>query len=225
MDWIRRLLGRDAQSDARSHGAPAPPPVRRARDEPTTFIARPPQPAPQPAPPPEPVVERTEAVPIAAPVAEERTAAVPVAEATEERPVAAEPDGAAGAGAGDPDATLFLEVPPAGDDSDATLVLDVPSRVVARLVAIKGELEGEQFELRDGENRLGRSPESDVVLPSMWISRNHAVVLCSGGRLELTPLTDKITSVDGQPATEGVELTDGATIQLGGTVFRLEVEG
>jgi hypothetical protein len=195
--------------------------VRRARDEPTTFVASPP-----PAPAPE-RVERTEAVAAVVPDADvEATAAVAMPEATEamavpsSEPAASEP----AASGSDPDATLFLAVPQPDSDSDETLVLEVPVRVMGKLVVVKGELQGEEYELREGENKLGRGPDSDVVLASMWISRTHAVIRCMDGRIEVASLSDKITSVNGQPVSDPLELEAGDTLQLGGTVFRLETE-
>ena len=117
------------------------------------------------------------------------------------------------------------DAPTGQDDSDAPLHLEVPRRVVATLEAIHGELLGEKYELREGENQLGRSPAADVVLPSMWISRTHAMVKCEAGRIEITSLSDKITSVEGEPVADAVELTEGTSLQLGGTIFRLELEG
>jgi hypothetical protein len=223
LDWLRRRLGggSTAVSPAEVKRAPTPP-IRRNRDEPTTFIA-----PPQPAEPTE-VVEASGST---EPVESGADATVPVDPADEldvtttvpiEEPVseAAAPDPA------DLDTTLVLPTsePETAADPDATLYLEVPRPVVATLEAVRGELLGEKYELREGENLLGRSPESDVVLPSMWISRAHAKVVCEGDRIQVVALSDKITTVDDEPASEGAEATDGCEIQLGGTRFRLEVE-
>lgn len=95
-------------------------------------------------------------------------------------------------------------------------------RVVATLVAIDGELEGEVFALRDGENQLGRSPASDIVLASPWISRVHARVLCKNDSIRIFPVSEKRTEVNGRP-TDGADLEDGDTIVLGRTTLRLRV--
>ena len=130
--------------------------------------------------------------------------------------------------AGDSQATLMFEIPPEPQnppDQEATLFFEIPRVVIGKLIVIKGELEGEEYELREGENHIGRSPESDVVLPSMWLSRTHAVLTCEKGRIEIESITDKITSVDGEPVSGSVAVADGAKIQLGGTICRLELEG
>ena len=225
-DWLRRLVGAGPARGARPEPRPVAEgsPIRRERDELTTFIAL-------PKPPP---VEKTEVASPAEPasavsgepfeptpglesttVVDAASGDVPVSESepSETTPIVPPaPD--------DADATLLLQPQP-GVDPDATLYLEVPKRVVATLEAVKGELLGQTFELSEGENQLGRSPESDVVLASMWISREHAKIVFSEGRLQIFPLSDKISSVDGEPAQAGTELSDGCNLQLGGTVFRL----
>ncbi|MCG8588555.1 MAG: FHA domain-containing protein [Proteobacteria bacterium] len=96
------------------------------------------------------------------------------------------------------------------------------TKVVASLIAIEGELSGQSFSLYSGENQLGRSRDSNVLLPSRWISRIHARVLCEEDQMVIVPISDKLTLVNGE-RTEGTELADGDTVQLGRTVFRLRM--
>lgn len=237
MDWLRRLVGAGPARPKPERRASSVSHVRRDRDELTTFVAR---------PDPPPPVEKTEVV--APPedsgsfeptpglesttVVEAASGEVPVSvsEPSETTPIAPEPEpepapAPAPAPADDADATLLIEPPaPPADDPDATLYLEIPKRVVGTLEAVKGELQGQTFELSEGDNQLGRSPECDQVLASMWISRAHARIECQGDQLTIYPMSDKITSVDGEPARqEGTPLSDGCKIQLGGTVFTLTV--
>ena len=92
--------------------------------------------------------------------------------------------------------------------------------IVATLIGIAGDLEGEVFSLRDGENQLGRSAESDIILESEWVSRVHAKILCKNDGIRLLAVSDKRTEVNGEP-TDRMELKDGDTIQLGRTTLRL----
>ena len=204
--------------------------VRRDRDELTSFVSV--------APTPEPVADATVAIssdPPGTPDGESAAASVSNdapdsqshgPELPDTSPV--EPgDPETQPVRGDSEATLMLEIPPDtpdAPDQDATLFFEVPRAVVGKLIVIKGDLKGEEYELREGENQLGRSHESDVVLPSMWISRSHAVLRCEMGRAEIESTTDKITSVDGEPVSGSVAVADGAKIQLGGTVCRVEFE-
>ena len=98
---------------------------------------------------------------------------------------------------------------------------DEPEGVVAAvLVAVEGELTGAIFAICPGRNELGRAETSDVVLPSIKISRSHAVVICEDGVFAIAPRSDRNpTRVNGEP-TEGTELNDGDLIQLGHTTFR-----
>lgn len=198
--------------------------VQRDRDELTSFIGV--------APTPEPVADATVAVATApirgdtAPSASNDALAFESdgSELPDTSPVAS----VAHPVAADAEETLMLEVPPLASDppdQEATLFFQVARVVVGKLVVIKGDLKGEEFEVREGENQIGRSPECDVVLPSMWISRNHAVLRCEMGRIEIESVSDKITSVEGEPVSGAVAVADGAKIQLGGTVCRLELEG
>jgi len=227
IDWLRRLVG---AGSART----APPKievkpvvaVQRDRDELTSFIGV--TPIPEPVSAPEAGVDATVAVsPV--PIAGEADSASgePSAETSDDAglpdtaPVESEPQQGS-------DETLMLEVPPqaeAAPDQEATLFFQVARAVVGKLVVIKGELKGEKYDLREGDNQIGRSPEWDVVLPSMWISRTHALVRCEMGRIEIESMSDKITSVDGEPVSGTVAVADGAKIQLGGTVCRVELEG
>lgn len=102
--------------------------------------------------------------------------------------------------------------------------IDVGSGVVAALIAIDGDLDGQSFSLREGSNRVGRSPEQDVVLPSRWISRIHCRIECRDGRVDLIPISDKKTLVNGDPP--GLDpLRDGDQIRLGKITFLLRTEG
>lgn len=230
IDWLRRLVGAAPTRPAppKIHVEPAVA-VRRDRDELTSFIS---------VAPPEPVAATEPAVDATVAVSQVPSAAAAASDSTPDSdPASSEPgDDAVLPGTSpleseprpaDSEETLMLKVPPQTDgppDQEATLFFQVPRAVVGKLVVIKGELEGEQYELREGENQIGRSPECDVVMPSMWISRSHAVMRCEMGRIEIESVSDKITSVDGEPVSGTVVVADGAKIQLGGTVCRVELE-
>jgi hypothetical protein len=202
--------------------------VQRDRDELTSFISV--TPTPEPVSEPEPGVDATVAVsmvPIAGDADSDLAASEQPAPDSDDggfpdtAPVETEPQPSS-------DETLMLEVPPQIEDppdQEATLFFQVARPVVGKLVVVKGELKGEQFDLREGDNQIGRSTECDVVLASMWISRAHALMRCEMGRVEIESLSDKITSVDGEPVSGTVAVADGAKIQLGGTVCRVEFEG
>ncbi len=247
IDWLRRLVGagpaRTAPPEIKIEPVVA---VRRDRDELTSFISVAPEPpvdatvavAPEPVETPDDdVTDEREAVAADSPPddgsdtspvePQPQVAAVDVEPAVSEVPAAPD-ESVQPPAASDSEETLMLEIPrdaEAPPEQEATLFFEVPRVVVGKLVVIKGELKGEEFEIREGENRIGRAPESDIVLPSMWISRSHAVLRCEMGRIEVESVSDKITSVDGEPVSGAIAVPDGAKIQLGGTVCRVELEG
>ncbi len=94
------------------------------------------------------------------------------------------------------------------------------NRVVAVLVAVDGELEGEVYRVYDGESRLGRSPECEIPLPSKKISREHAKLIHSDGVFAIAPLSDRNPTLVNDEPTQGAELGDGDRLRLGNTTFR-----
>jgi hypothetical protein len=98
--------------------------------------------------------------------------------------------------------------------------------VVAVVVAIDGELKGQVFPLLDGENKMGRATECDLVLTSKWISREHAIVVHNEGVFAIVPLTEKNRTYVNDREVDGAELSDGDTVRLGRTTFRFRsIEG
>jgi pSer/pThr/pTyr-binding forkhead associated (FHA) protein len=94
-----------------------------------------------------------------------------------------------------------------------------PGRVVGVLVAVEGELEGTLARVVSGSNRVGRSPECEVWLPSEWISRHHARIDYRRGSFLVEASSDKPTVLNSEPIERG-ELQDGDTITLGTTTLR-----
>ena len=92
-------------------------------------------------------------------------------------------------------------------------------QVLGVLVAVEGELEGAIHPIRAGSNRLGRHPESEVFLPSEWISRQHAEIGFERGIFAIQASSDKPTLVNSE-RIEGSELHDGDYIKLGKTTLR-----
>ena len=128
-----------------------------------------------------------------------------------------------------------VHVPPGRDDGPASA--DAPTQyhqtaaykkdeVVGVLVAIDGELKGGVFGLFDGENRLGRSESSEIVLASKWISRDHAMIVHQEGVFAIVPLSERNRTYVNEREVDGAEMSDGDTVRLGRTTFRFRsVEG
>ena len=54
--------------------------------------------------------------------------------------------------------------------------------------------------LMEGDNQLGRSPESEIVLSSRFISRKHARLVCSGDTITFVPVSEQLTKINGEDA-------------------------
>ena len=81
-----------------------------------------------------------------------------------------------------------------------------------------------QFELRAGENVLGRTPDAVVTIDHGSVSRRHAVVRVQDGEAVLEDCQSKNgTFVGGRRLTEPCTLTDSDEIALGGVrlLFRI----
>ena len=94
-------------------------------------------------------------------------------------------------------------------------------RVVGVLVGIEGELRDRIFRLYDGENRLGRAPESEVVLDSDWISREHASLVHRDGSFTLAPRSQRNPTYLNDKAVDGsAALLDRDVVRLGRSHLR-----
>jgi len=85
---------------------------------------------------------------------------------------------------------------------------------------------GREHPLRPGVTVIGR--EGDILTTDARISRRHAQVTHTDGRLEVEDLgSTNGTKVDGQPLTPGVKkaLAGGEKISLGGFEFQLQLPG
>lgn len=94
--------------------------------------------------------------------------------------------------------------------------------MVGVLIGIDGELQNEVFKLYDEKNTLGRAKTGQVVLPSEWISREHAEIIHQGGFFGLRALKgdENPVLVNGEKVESGTELSDGDTISLGKTTLK-----
>lgn len=188
----------------------------RRLDQPTRQIAGPAQPsppqAPQPGSPPPTVI-----VP-----------AAPYPGGPPRAPAPPPPNVAVPAPRPQAQAGYAPQAPPAPShdvEGKKTVIVDVgslfKSQVVGVLVAIEGEFEGEVYKLNDGENKIGRSKDCHVQLPSDSISRPHAVLIYKEGMFAIRTLApDNPTYVNGERVSEVTQLSDGDSVKLGRTLLR-----
>lgn len=93
---------------------------------------------------------------------------------------------------------------------------------VSYLVIADGPKRGSRFYLKDGENLLGRSPASVVMVEDQSVSRSHAVITLAKEGVTIKDLGSKNgTLVNGQRIAEPVTIGHGDIIQLGVYSLRL----
>lgn len=80
-----------------------------------------------------------------------------------------------------------------------------------------------RFELKEGENRLGRDTAADIRVPDSRISSRHVLFTVTGGAVECTDLGSRNgTYVDGARISGTCRLLPGQSIQAGNTELVLE---
>ena len=198
-DFLRRIgPGKDR---SRQRGVRGQRAQDRRADQGTVQIGTPPVGYPRAAAAPPPPAAPPVAMPAAPPVGPAATVVTPRAEPIAPRPA-----------------------PAAANTGGKTEYVDVramlPNQVVGVLVAIEGELEGEVYRVYDGENRLGRSPDCAIELPSRKISREHSKLIHQDGVFVIAPLSDRNPTILNDERTDGAELSDGDTIKLGRTKLK-----
>ncbi len=93
----------------------------------------------------------------------------------------------------------------------------------ARVVVLDGPSEGTTLEVGD-KLTIGRRPENRLRLTDEQISRFHAVIERRGDHYLITDLGSRCgTSVDGRALEETSILSDGARVEMGQTIFELQV--
>jgi hypothetical protein len=82
---------------------------------------------------------------------------------------------------------------------------------------------GQRFDLIGGLS-IGRSKESDVQIDDRYASSLHARVFSRDGRFYVEDMSSTNGTLLGGATLQGeAEMIDGDTVQIGDTVFRLEV--
>jgi pSer/pThr/pTyr-binding forkhead associated (FHA) protein len=94
---------------------------------------------------------------------------------------------------------------------------------LARLVTEDG---GEEYQIRQGENTIGRRPANNIVIPDPYVSGSHAVITAADGSFSLTDVgSTNGTLVNGErlAPNEPRQLSDGDEVTFGQSVFRFTI--
>lgn len=91
----------------------------------------------------------------------------------------------------------------------------------AKLLIVDGPDRGREFPLQDGENVMGRTAETPIELPSSKVSRRHAAIHVSGGRVEIEDLgSSNGTFLNGKRVTRS-PVPAGSKIAVGEFVLQV----
>ena len=113
---------------------------------------------------------------------------------------------------GDPTLTLFLE----DVDGEAGLTAArAPSTGRALVVRSGGGRTGESFALDRERTSIGRSPDCEVFLDDVTVSRRHAVVVAAEGQTRIEDQGSLNGTYVNRRRIDTAELHDGDEIQIG----------
>jgi hypothetical protein len=88
---------------------------------------------------------------------------------------------------------------------------------------LEGPDRGRSFNLKEGDNRLGRSAESEVALPDKTVSGSHATITIAAGVATIRDHSKNGTWVNGRRITDA-RLAIGDRVKVGLTELRLASE-
>lgn len=100
------------------------------------------------------------------------------------------------------------------DDAAAALG-DVPGKGPALIVRSGGGRAGESFFPSGERTMIGRSPECDVFLDDVTVSRKHAEVVQAGDTFTITDLGSLNGTFVNKKRIESAELDDDDEVQIG----------
>ena len=110
--------------------------------------------------------------------------------------------------------TMTLSPEELADDPGAALQ-DLSGTGPALVVRSGGGRAGESFLLSDERTLIGRSPECDVFLDDVTVSRDHALVVKRGGDFYLDDLGSLNGTYVNRRRIESHRLADGDELQIG----------
>jgi len=107
-----------------------------------------------------------------------------------------------------------------------TIVMGQPEGVMAWLAVTAGPEKGKTYQLKVGDNTIGRDADNDLVIQDASVSRSHAMIRVQEGSFLLVDLGSSSGTRVGGRTLEGGPLKTGAVINVGQTQLSLvQTEG
>jgi hypothetical protein len=114
---------------------------------------------------------------------------------------------------------------PGGGGRKTVLLSEVrKAPIVGWFVAMSGEQKGDDFRVREGQNTLGSSPDSDIVIRDVTVSGHHASIRHKDQKFVLTDLdsTNGTFLNEGPESVAREDLKDNDTVRVGDVVLRFK---
>ena len=115
---------------------------------------------------------------------------------------------------------------PAGGGAPGETIVTQPSQVVmAWLAVMSGPKKGQSYQLKVGDNTLGRGAENDMVIEDNAVSRSHAMIRVRDDEMLLVDLGSSGGTKVADQTLEGKSIRSGSIVKIGQTTLNLlEVE-
>ena len=111
--------------------------------------------------------------------------------------------------------TTMAFTPDEADEEGQPELADFGIKGPALVVRSGGGRAGETFPLGTEETTIGRSPDCDIFLDDVTVSRRHAVIKRKGNQLEIGDLGSLNGTFLNRRRIESGELSDGDELQIG----------
>jgi hypothetical protein len=110
--------------------------------------------------------------------------------------------------------TMSFDVEEAGEEGDS-LLASLGSSGPALVVRSGGGMAGQSFQPAEGTTLIGRSPECDIFLDDVTVSRRHAELTREGGVFTIRDLGSLNGTYVNRRRIESVVLDDDDEVQIG----------
>ena len=111
--------------------------------------------------------------------------------------------------------TTMSYTPEEGGDEAPVTLEDLGTEGPALVVRSGGGRAGEHFLPQGERTTIGRSPDCDIFLDDVTVSRNHAVLLDNSGRFTIEDQGSLNGTYVNRRRVESAELEDGDELQIG----------